>query len=478
MAEGGLISDAAVGTARPARLAIVGHTNTGKTSLVRTLTRDTGFGHVSPEASTTRHVERVRLLADGEPLVELYDTPGLEDPIELLHFLHGLVSATGERLDGPARVETFLASHEAHGRFEQEAKVMRQLLASDAGIYVIDARDPVLAKHRDELVALNFCGKPLLPVLNFVASPDAQPEAWREAMHRSAIHLHVNFDAVAPEQSSERVLYEKLAAQLERFQGTLRKLVECRERDARVRHEAAMQAVADMLIDVAAAAIEIPLRAKRPTPEAARAFGGKVIERERACVESLLGIYRFSDSDLEERKLPIVSGYWDQDPFDPAALKALGIGLSKGVGAGAAGGAAAGAAVDAIFGGLTLGAGAVIGGVVGGGTMILRKYWPEVSPALRGAKRVLVNDGVLRLLLLRQLYLVKQLESRGHASVTPVEEFVEASEAVRWQKGALPATLQKARTRPDWSRLNGELADGTGRLEVARKLRVEFEAGR
>ncbi len=143
---------------KPLKLAVVGHTNVGKTSLLRTLTRDVGFGEVSH-----------RLSVDGEPLLELYDTPGLEDAIALLDYLERL-DRPGERLDGPARVNRFLDGSEARQRFEQEAKVLRQLLASDAGLYVIDAREPVLAKYRDELSVLASCGKPLLPVLNFVSS--------------------------------------------------------------------------------------------------------------------------------------------------------------------------------------------------------------------------------------------------------------------------------------------------------------------
>lgn len=37
----------------PLKLAVVGHTNVGKTSLLRTLTRDVGFGEVSHRPSTT-----------------------------------------------------------------------------------------------------------------------------------------------------------------------------------------------------------------------------------------------------------------------------------------------------------------------------------------------------------------------------------------------------------------------------------------
>ena len=66
----------------PLKLAVVGHTNTGKTSLLRTLLRDVHFGEVKNEASTTRHVERAMLndSQTGEDLVALYDTPGLRMP--------------------------------------------------------------------------------------------------------------------------------------------------------------------------------------------------------------------------------------------------------------------------------------------------------------------------------------------------------------------------------------------------------------
>jgi len=40
----------------PLRVAVVGHTNTGKTSLLRTLTRDRSFGEVDDAPGTTRQV--------------------------------------------------------------------------------------------------------------------------------------------------------------------------------------------------------------------------------------------------------------------------------------------------------------------------------------------------------------------------------------------------------------------------------------
>ena len=45
----------------PLRIAIVGHTNAGKTSLLRTLTRQVDFGKVSDRPGTTRHAEAIDL---------------------------------------------------------------------------------------------------------------------------------------------------------------------------------------------------------------------------------------------------------------------------------------------------------------------------------------------------------------------------------------------------------------------------------
>ena len=46
----------------PLDIAVVGHTNVGKTSLLRTLLRQPDFGQVCDSAGTTRHVERTEVV--------------------------------------------------------------------------------------------------------------------------------------------------------------------------------------------------------------------------------------------------------------------------------------------------------------------------------------------------------------------------------------------------------------------------------
>ncbi|MEW6764907.1 MAG: DUF3482 domain-containing protein [Pseudomonadota bacterium] len=429
------------------RLAVVGHTNTGKTSLLRTLGRDTGFGTVSPRPSTTRHVEGVRLLADGEAVVELFDTPGMEDAIGLLEHIDSLV-VPGERLDGPDRIARFLASPEALTRFEQEAKVLRQLLASDAGLVVIDVRDPVLAKYRDELAILAACARPLLPVLNFVNAPSTHEHEWRDALARLGLHAVISFDTVAPALDGEQQLLEKLATLLDRFRPSLQHLIEARREEAVTRHQAASRLIATLLIDVAACRRIVPQGAEATLKHEVEALREQIRQREQACVRELLGLYRFRPDDVAPSGLPLMDGRWEDDLFSIEALRGMGIRLSKGMVAGAI----TGVGIDLVAGGLTLGAAALAGAVVGGLWQVIGRYGHDALAKLRGFRSLTVDDAILRLLALRQQWLLNALEHRGHAAIHPIE--LDNPDIKRWRSGSLPPLLGKARSHPEWSTLN------------------------
>ncbi|KAF1069186.1 MAG: GTPase Der [Pseudomonas citronellolis] len=429
------------------RLAVVGHTNVGKTSLLRTLTRDVGFGEVSHRPSTTRHVEGARLSVDGQALLELYDTPGLEDAIALRDYLDGL-ERPGERLDGPEKLRRFLDGSEARGRFEQEAKVLRQLLASDAGLYVIDAREPVLAKYRDELSVLAGCARPLLPVLNFVAQPNNRESDWREALSRLGLHALVRFDSVAPPLDGERRLYESLALLLERARPQLDRLILDHEAQTRARREAGATLIAELLVDVAAARRLVPA-GRDAIAQATDALRQAVREREHACVQALLRLYAFRPDDARAADLPLLDGRWGDDLFNPETLRQLGVRLGGGVAAGAA----AGAGVDLLVGGLTLGAATALGALAGGAWQTVGHYGQRLLGKLKGQRELSVDDSVLRLLALRQRLLLGALQARGHAALEAIR--VDSPEDRQWRQGKLPDALRKARAHPEWSTLEG-----------------------
>lgn len=457
----------------PLSLAVVGHTNTGKTSLLRTLTRDTRFGEVLNSPGTTRHVEGARLAVDDEALVELFDTPGLEDSMALLDFMDQL-SQPGERIDGPERIRRFLESPAAQGRFEQEARVLRKLQACDAGLYVVDARDPVLSKHKDELTLLAYSGRPLLPVLNFVRSPQARVQEWRGALARLGLHALAEFDTVAPALDGEALLYDKLAVLLETHADVLHRLKLDLNRQAALRRRDALRLLAELLVDVAAWRISSVPDAES-LEQAGRRLRERVIEREAKSVQALLRRYSFSRQDLVADLLHFDGERWGMDLFDPQALKEFGVHLSKGVAAGAM----AGATLDVVTGGLSLGAGTVLGALAGGLWQGADKWGQRLMGKLRGENELSVDDAVLRLLAVRQLSLIAALERRGHAAQTPIRlgeiDAQDLDQSLQrelniWRAQPLPDELRQARIHPQWSTLRDDYAPDARREACVRQL--------
>lgn len=443
------------------QIAVVGHTNTGKTSLLRTLTRDPSFGDVADSAGTTRQVQGARLRLEGRPVLAWFDTPGMEDSIALLEYIEHLCG--DRRLDGPDRIRLFLDSPEARRRFEQEARVLEKMLDCDAALYVIDARDPVLGKHRDELALLAACGKPLLPVLNFVHAPSHRAAQWRDAMARLGLHALLEFDTVAPPLDGEKQLYDRLSMLLDRQADVLRRLSDALARERRERHEAALRLIAELLVDVAALRLSCDAD-EAALGEATQRLRELARRREQACVDALLGLYNFRQDDYARDPLPLEGERWGMDLFHPRALKDAGVE----VGIGIATGAVAGAAVDLMLAGISLGTAALIGAAAGGMWQGIERFGKRLGGKLRGRRELSVDDPVLRLLAVRQRALVQALERRGHAAREPVR--LDGVDKDPWRDAGLPDEIREARSRPEWCGIAESYQDSARRTAAVNAL--------
>src|SRR5690606_20996783 len=151
---------------------------------------------------------------------------------------------------------------------------------------------------------LAACGRPLLPVLNFVNAPAHRADEWRDAMSRLGLHAALEFDTVAPPIDGERQLYAKLAVLLDRHADTLHRLADELARQRRERTQTAWQFAADLLIDVAALRITSPADNETLDTHAAT-LRDRVRQREQACVDALLALYNFHRSDVTDNDLPL-----------------------------------------------------------------------------------------------------------------------------------------------------------------------------
>ncbi|MBR6976040.1 MAG: GTPase/DUF3482 domain-containing protein [Ottowia sp.] len=454
---------------QPLSIAVVGHTNAGKTSLLRTLTRDVKFGEVSSRPGTTRASQLAELRLDGRCALRFIDTPGLEDSVALLEYLHDLPGATR-----PERVAAFLAGPEARASFEQEAKVLRALSEmADAAMYVIDTREAPLPKHRAEIDILSGCGCPVMPVLNFMRSDESRSAQWHETLREGGLHARVEFDVVAPFIGGEQQLYGDLATLLPAQRERLNVVMQALARQEEQRRSSACRVIAGALIDVAA--MRRTLSSDEWNDEAQRAafvrdFRGQVQARSRRAADELLAVYAFGADDAELAELPELSGRWEDDLFNPELLKQAGQRMGKG----AVVGAALGAVVDVALAGLSLGTaastGAVIGGVLSGGW---RSAVRKIAGRLQGVQELTVEDAVLALLAQRLLALTAALAQRGHAAQEKVPTLHDAHEGERLRLD----DLSDARAHPEWeSGRRGSFTSGDARRALENALVRELVA--
>ena len=408
-------------------LAVVGHTNTGKTSLMRTLLRDSRFGEVQNAAATTRHVAQAALGDGVETWLYLHDTPGLEDAGGVLDWLE---ENTSPQQEGIERLQQFLDSAAAQNEWAQEAKVLRQVLASDAALYVVDAREDVLPKYKDELTVLSWCAKPVMPVFNFIHGQNM--DEWQTLLARRSLHVSSRFDTVAFDFSGEMVLWQQLATLLGQ-PAALSALTAFREQEWRQLERQAYVLVAQFLVDAAACVRQFEDKSR--SQAVLEEMQAAVAAHESSLHQQLFALYRFYYSDADIQGQQVLRAF-RQNPFDAELLKDYGIRTGKA----AATGALLGLGVDALTLGTSLGLGATIGGVLGG----LAGNWQVLYD--------MIDNATLTLLAARSLHLLQTLKSRGHAATNSV--VLQDKVALPWKADALPKVLQQARLQPKWSALN------------------------
>ena len=410
------------------KLAIVGHANFGKTSLLRALSHNSHFGDVSDKPGTTRHVESIKLSLANNTDITFYDTPGFEDSLALYDYITQILPANS-KLDGIDKLTTFF---------------IRQVLNCDAAIYVIDVREPVLPKYHDELAILANSDKPILAVLNFTSTKEQNEKEWKRLLSIIGIHAIIGFDAVFPPIDGEEKLYKSLALLIESAKKILDNWLDNITRIRESRNHTANKLIAEALVDVTA----FYKMAKSDDKQAVTDMQNKVRLREQKVINDLLQLYQFDSTQESEENLPLIKGRYNADLFNLDALKLMGIHLTKGF----VSGATIGASIDLATGGLSFGSAALIGAAVGSLMQTAKHYGSRMRYQLSGYSKLSVDDVIICFLSLRLVQLKESLNYRSHANTSPIR--LSKLDKNEWQKGVLPKSLKVARRYSHWSTLN------------------------
>lgn len=420
---------------------LISHTNTGKTTLARTLV-GSDMGEVRDAAHVTTLSESHLLVATpaGDSL-RLWDTPGFGDSVRLFKrlglsgnpigwFLREVVDRYQDR--------PFWLSQQAMRTARDEADVV---------LYLVNA-----AEHpkdtgylAPEMKILQWLAKPVIVLLNQMGPPrphaleEAEQQRWRAHLAEYPVVRRVlPMDAFARCWTHEQVFFEAVQAVLpEEKQAGYARLLQKWKADNEQRFRAAMALIARQLVTAAR-----DTQAMTPTGKTFAAPLLKLVgmHRERdarqarqahedmvkrmnadngATTAAILTLYRLDAGNAAAINARVHQGFVVRAPLDAGQAGVLG-GLLTG--------AATGLSADLMAGGLTFGAGTLAGALVGA-LGFSGVAWAFNTSTDRKQSTVRFSDAFLRDLLVTGIlrYLAIAHFGRGRGN------FVEGEAPAFWQ---------------------------------------------
>ena len=436
-------------------IALLSHTNVGKTTLARTLLRR-DIGAVMDRAHVTEVAEEYELMrsAGGDRLL-LWDTPGFGDSVRLQRRL----AASGQPLGWFLSQVWDRFADRAFWCSQQALRAARD--SADVVLYVVNAaEDPAAAGYIEpELRILDWLGKPSLLLLNQLgtrndpAQDQQLAEQWGTFLRRQSttvVQRVMSFDAFARCWVQEHVLLDAIAEVLPepRRPACARIAAAWRARDLDVLERSAA-VIAAQLVRLAGDAEPLPeatlvQKVGRVLQGSADAAPGADEERARNALSTRL------DESVRESTAALVALHGLTGTAGDQILQQVGAAFSTqrapdadkaGLWGGLVSGALGGLAADLAAGGLTLGAGALLGGIAGAyGARKLTQHYRQERGLSGGSVRWSDEFLDARLAAATIRYLAVAHFGRGRGEFQPGEP------APRWQ-AAVEAGLAAVASR-------------------------------
>jgi hypothetical protein len=340
-------------------LAIVGHPNKGKSSIVATLAEDDAVA-ISPHPGTTTQARAYPMRIDGEVLYELVDTPGFQRARETLEWLEAHDRGAGARA---AVVAEFVKAHEHDPRFHDERELLTPIVEGAGILYVVDGSKPYGRQYEAEMEVLRWTGRPRMALINLISAGD-HVEEWRAALSQYFSIVRV-FDAVRADFGKRIELLRAFGAIDERWAEPLNRAADALVAERERRRQRVASEIADHLITSLTATTTVPLRNRDDQRDALALARAKlhddVRRRERLARRAVQEIFRHPGLEARETE----AAYLGEDVFSTQSFSVFGLSTGQLALTGAASGAVVGTVVDVALGGASLLLGAGIGAAVG-----------------------------------------------------------------------------------------------------------------
>ena len=391
-------------------IAIVGHTNTGKTSLVRALTRQRNFGEVKNAPATTIDVTNISLQS-SDFTFNFVDTPGIEDAMSILELMPS-ASLQTSKSDEKKALLALMQNPEYKADFDQEFKVLNQMLKSDIAFYVIDVRQPFLPRYHYELILLLKTHIPILPILNFTQNAQYIDD-WKRELKANGLHHYLEFDTILLPRKQR--LYEQIAIMFPEHYQSIQSFITAQNTLDNERTEKAFTLLADFYFDLMTLRVKANTK-QIDTQNINAQIATAIAKIEKKFIDQLLDLYNFNREDIQYITLHTEANATTQDMFTLDEFGQFSIQFGKG----AAAGATMMVGVDLVSGMTTLGIASATGAVIGGVFSSLWNYGERIVDKWRDIEYFYIDQPTAVKLMLNLLYIIERLNDRSHADLNPI----------------------------------------------------------
>ena len=345
-------------------LAVVGHPNKGKSSLVATLAEDDSVG-ISPTPGTTLRSRAYPMRVDGRLLYTLVDTPGFQRARKVLGWLEARAAETGATAaDRPGLIAEFLRAPGHAERFPDEVELLTPLAAGAGILYVVDGGVPYGPEYEAEMEILRWTGRPSLAVINPIGSR-AHVAEWERALGQF-FRVVREVDALRADFSTRRRLLMAFGELESDWRAPIEEAVRALDAVRASQRSTAAWHIAQLLADALALVVERRVEMNEDPSSLAREleveYKQKLARIEARHRETVQRLYGHRSLEARASQLELL----EADLFSEGTWLRFGLSRRDLVTVGAVGGATTGGVLDVALGGASFLLGAVAGAAIGG----------------------------------------------------------------------------------------------------------------
>ncbi|WP_296701329.1 GTPase/DUF3482 domain-containing protein [Thiocapsa sp. UBA6158] len=342
------------------RLAIMGHPNAGKSSVVATLTEN-DLIQIDKRAGTTIESNVYPVIIDGRPVIEFIDTPGFQNPNAILEWFQ---AQSGKR----ELARAFVAAHRADPLFTHDCELLEPVAEGAAIILVVDGSKRIKEKDRVEIELLRLTARPRMAILNNLTNNTRYMTQWRDALCK-AFNSVRDFNAHRATYGERVRLLQALKSIDQRWEPLVEEAIHAFEHDWNRRTDQAVTTILDLLKEA------LTYKASKTVKESKLVFeSGRERVREEVMRAFEDGLRQLETKAQEQIRANFRHHVWHMPPdsilgkdlLSEDVNQALGLSKRQLALVGMAAGAASGATIDLSTAGHTFGAGALIGAATGG----------------------------------------------------------------------------------------------------------------